>query len=138
MVPPNMNVAANSTQLLAQGAAVSGTQDHNQQTRLPTNSSEQIQAAFNSDGIIASLNALRQNNTISQSVNQVIALYEQHAFQDATQGKTNNRKCGRFNTTETVTNPPHLRWPNEGLFSATAKKRFAYDDLTISEWGAGN
>ena len=36
-----------------------------------------------------------------------------------------------------MTNPPHLRWPNEGLFSATAKKQVAYNDLTISEWGAG-
>ena len=68
VVPPNMNVAANTTQLFAQGAAVSSTQGHDQQVRLPTNSSEQIQAAFSSDGIIPSLNALRQNNTISQSV----------------------------------------------------------------------
>ena len=35
-----------------------------------------------------------------------------------------------------MTNPPHLRWPNKGLFSVTAKKR-VNDDLTISEWGPG-
>ena len=105
----NTNVAANQTQIFTQGAAVSSTQGHNQQARLPPNSYEQIQAAFNSDGVIPSLNALRQNNTISQSVNQIITSSEQQAFQDATQGKTNNRKSGRFNTTETVTNPLQLR-----------------------------
>ena len=135
--PPNLNTVANSTQLFTQGTAVNNTQDQTQHVRLSTSSAKQIQAAFNSDGGIPSLNALRQNNTISQSVNQVTTSYQQQAYQDATQGRTNSKKSRHFNTTETVTNTPHLRWPNEGLFSATAKKRVAYDDFTISEWSAG-
>ena len=77
VVPPKTNAAVNLTQLVTQGAAVSSAQGQNQQAKLPMNSSEQIQKAFNSDGVIPSLNALRQNNTISQSVNQVITLYKQ-------------------------------------------------------------
>ena len=44
------------------------------------NLTEQIQAAFISDAVILKFNALKQNNTIFQSINQVIASYEQQAL----------------------------------------------------------
>ena len=45
------------------------------------------QAQFNADGILPSLSTLRQNQDISQSVNQVLSSYENQARLEATQGK---------------------------------------------------
>ena len=56
---------------------------------------------------------------------------------EATQGKGTQRKSGRFNNTDTVTPLPHFRWPNEGLSSVTGKKKVLYDELSVSEWAAG-
>ena len=95
------------------------------------------QAQFNTDAVIPSLSALRQNQEISQSVNQVLASYENQAKMEATQGKGTQRKSGRFNNTDTVTLLPQFRWPNEGLASVTGKKRVLYDELSVSEWAAG-
>ena len=39
--------------------------------------------------------------------------------------------------TQTVTLLPQFRWPNEGLSSITGRKKVLYDDLTVSEWAAG-
>ena len=52
------------------------------------------QAQFNTDAVIPSLSALRQNHEISQSVNQVLASYESQAKMEATQGKGTQRKSG--------------------------------------------
>ena len=95
------------------------------------------QAQFSTDAVIPSLSALRQNHAISQSVNQVLASYESQAKMEATQGKGTQRKSGRFNNTDTVTPLPQFRWPNEGLSSVTGKKKVLYDQLSVSEWAAG-
>ena len=50
------------------------------------------------------------------------------------QGKVTHKKSGRFNTTDTVTAIPELRWPNEGYHGIGGLKRTLYDDLTIQEW----
>ena len=95
------------------------------------------QAQFNTDGVISSLSAFRQNHKISHSVNQVLASYESQAKMEATQGKGTQRKSGRFNNTDTVTLLPQFRWPNEGLSSVTGRKKVLYDELSVSEWAAG-
>ena len=69
-------------------------------------------------------------------VNQVLSSYENQARLEATQGKR-VKKSGRFNATDTITSSPQLRWPNEGLASVTGKKKVLYDELTVSEWAAG-
>ena len=95
-----------------------------------------MQAQFTSDGILPSLCALRQNQDISHSVNQVLASYENQAKMETTQGKATQKKSGRF-TAHAVTSLPQFRWPNEGLSSATGRKKVLYDELTVSEWEAG-
>ena len=94
------------------------------------------QTQFNADGIVPSLSTLRQSSEISQAVNQVLSSYENQARLEATQGK-GVKKSGRFNATEAITSSPQLRWPNEGLISVTGKKKVLYDELSISEWAAG-
>ena len=95
------------------------------------------QAQFNTDGVLPSLSILRQNQEISHSVNHVLASYENQAKMEATQGKGTQRKSGRFNNTDTVMLLPQFRWPNGGLSSVTGRKKVLYDNLTISEWAAG-
>ena len=38
---------------------------------------------------------------------------------------------------KTCTVPPELRWPNEGLLVVLVKRRLTYDDMSISQWRAG-
>ena len=94
------------------------------------------QTQFNVDGIVPSLSTLRQSSEISEAVNQVLSSYENQARLEATQGK-GVKKSGRFNATEAITSSPQLRWPNEGLISVTGKKKVLYDELSVSEWAAG-
>ena len=54
-----------------------------------------------------------------------------------TKARDQRKKSGRFITTDAVTGPPQFTWPNEGLFSVTGKKKVLYNDLTVSEWAAG-
>ena len=83
--------------------------------------------------VLPGLDALRQNPTISQAVNGILASYEDRSQAEATEGK-NSRKSGRFNTTDTVTAIPERRWANEGYHG---RRKVAFDDLTLPEWAAG-
>ena len=75
---------------------------------------------FNSDGILPSISGLRQNTSVSQMVAKVMATYENQAKQEAAIGKNNPvKKSGRFNTTDTITSVPELRWSNEGYHGMT-------------------
>ena len=70
---------------------------------------------FALDGILPSINTLRQNPSVSQSVAEVMATYENQAKQEATLGKgPQTKKSGHFSTTDTITSVSELRWPNEG------------------------
>ena len=95
------------------------------------------QAQFSTDGVLPSLSILRQNQEISHSVNHVLASYENQAKMEVTQGKGTQRKSGRFNNTDTVTLVPQFKWPNEGLSSVIGRKKVLYDNVTVSEWAAG-
>ena len=105
---------------------------------LPSGPQHQNQGqASSTDDIIPSINTLRQNPSISQSVAQVLVSYEAQIKQDVAQGKPSTRKSGRYNTTETVASAPESRWPNKGYYGTQGKKRSTYDDLTLSEWAVG-
>ena len=69
--------------------------------------------------------------TISQSVSHILSSLEAGSRAEATQGKATHKKSGRFNTTDTITAAPELRWPNEGFHGIGGRKRTLYDDLTI-------
>ena len=43
----------------------------------------------------------------------------------------------RYNTTDTITSIPELRWPNEGYHNTSGRKRIVYDDLSLPEWAVG-
>ena len=74
---------------------------------------------FSYDGVMPDINVLCQNPQIFQ-------------------GKTAPvKKSGRFNTTDTVTAAPELRWPNERFLGVSGKKGIPYDDLSLSDLAVG-
>ena len=91
------------------------------------------------DAVVLGVDVLRSIPSISSVVTQLLASYDQQAVQDALPGKgqVNRLKSGRYNTTDTTLASPHLRWPNEGLVSASHAKRPTYDELNFVEWVAG-
>ena len=71
---------------------------------------------FTDEGVMPDINVLRQNPRFSQTVSQILSAYDSQARQDSLLEKpTHVKKSGRFNTTDTVTAVPELRWPNEGF-----------------------
>ena len=61
------------------------------------------------DAVLPNLEALRKNDTVADSVNQLLALYEQKGRQEVIQGKgSSTKKSGRYSTVEMVTAPPSL------------------------------
>ena len=67
------------------------------------------------DAVMPSLQVLRGNPGISESVNGLLASYEGRVHSQLTQGKQNSvKRSGRYNSHDSVTAAPHLRWPNEG------------------------
>ena len=89
------------------------------------------------DAVVPDVNAIRNNPTISQSVSHILSSLEATSRAEVLQGKVTHKKSGRFNTTDTVTAIPELRWPNEGYHGIGGRKRTLYDDLTIQEWAVG-
>ena len=90
------------------------------------------------DAVIPSLEAIRKSEDIIQSVARILNHYEESAKQQTFQGEGHSgKKSGRFNTTETCTAPPKLRWPNEGFFGGANRKRLSYDDMSMPQWVAG-
>ena len=127
MLPLQVNVSSGPhTQACQARAAVS------------QSAGEHQQSVFNTDGVLPSINSLRQNPNISQSVAQIMATYEAQAKQEAAIGKNQHvRKSRCYNTTDTITSIPELRWPNEGYHNTSGKKRIVYDDLSLPEWAVG-
>ena len=90
------------------------------------------------DAIVPNLDIMRRMPSVTDSVNNILAAYEQRGRQEVMQGKgTSVKKSGRYNTVEIVNVPPHLRWPNEGYHGSSSKKRIAYDDLSFPQWVSG-
>ena len=77
----------------------------------------QATASLHVHGIITGINVLRQNQSISQSVAQVLSSYEAQVKQEASEGKPPTKKSGRYNTTETVV-PVHINTIEEHLYVA--------------------
>ena len=66
------------------------------------------------DAVIPNLQSLRMNPTVSDAVNGLLASYDGQAQQELSQGKPQSAKrSGHFNTHDTISTHPHLRWPNE-------------------------
>ena len=82
---------------------------------------------------------LRSIPSISSEVTQLLASYNHHSAQDALPPKDNSarRKSGRYNTTDTILVGPQLRWPNEGLVTASHTKKTTYEDLVLAQWVEG-
>ena len=74
---------------------------------------------INRDAVVSGVDVLRSIPSISSTVTQLLASYDQQAVQDALPGKGNidRRKSRRYNTTDTTLVGPQLRWPNEDLIS---------------------
>ena len=85
------------------------------------------------------MDALRSIPSISTAVSQLLANYEQQSDRDILQGKNTviRKKSGRYNTTDTTSMCPQLRWPNEGLVSTSHLKKPAYGDLSLAQWAPG-
>ena len=67
-----------------------------------------------------------------------MATYENQAKQGAAIGKGHQvKKSGHFNTTDTITSVPKLRWPNEGYHGVNGRKRIVYDDISLHELAVG-
>ena len=90
------------------------------------------------DAIIPNLDVMRRIPSVTDSVNNIIAAYEQRGHQEAMQGKgTSTKKSGRYNTVDIVNVPPQMRWPNEGYHGSNGRKRITYDDLSFPQWVSG-
>ena len=84
------------------------------------------------------MQSLRTNPTISDAVSGLLASYDGRAHQELSQGKQQSaKKSGRFNTHDTISTHPHLRWPNEGFHASNGKKCLTYDELSLPQWVAG-
>ena len=70
------------------------------------------------DTLMPSLQVLRGNPGISESVNILLASYEGRVHSQLTQGKQNRLKGLAA---------PHLHWSNEGYHVLNGKKRVLYD-----------
>ena len=86
------------------------------------------------DAVIPSLQVLRSNPGISESVNNLLASYEGQIHSQLAQGKQNMTKMSGH---DSVTAAPHLFWPNEDYHMSDGKKRVLYDDLSLPQWIAG-
>ena len=90
------------------------------------------------DAIVPSVETVRSIPSISSAVSKLLAQYEEQTHQDVVQGKDCMRKkSGRYNTTDTCTVKPELRWPNEGYVSTGATKKPSCDELSLAQWASG-
>ena len=90
------------------------------------------------EAIMPSVTTVRNIPSISSAVSRLLAQYEDQTRQEVIPGKDpHRRKSGRYNTTETTTVKPDLRWPNEGYVATSQNRKPAYDDLTIAQWASG-
>ena len=137
--PQRLDPTSISTSNHIPGGSLPGPGNHNAHSHLTVGQTVTIQhSQFASDGILPSINTLRQNPSVSQSVAEVMATYENQAKQEAALGKGHQtKKSGRFNTTDTITSEPKLRWPNEGYHGVNGRKRIVYNDLSLPEWAVG-
>ena len=79
----------------------------------------------NHDNIIPSIDALRGNPTVSDTVAKVLASCDTQTRTHVLQGKqptlSTSRRSGRYNLTDTCNVSPQYRWPNEGYQGSAGK-----------------
>ena len=73
---------------------------------------------------------------MSEAVSSILASYDSHNRLESSQGKP-HRRSGCYNTHDTVSVAPEVRWPNEGFHGSNSKKRLLYDDLSMPQWVGG-
>ena len=88
-------------------------------------------------GTTATLDTLRSNPIIQQSVEERIAVLESKMKAELQQGIYHRRKSGRYNVSETSHAIPHLRWPNVACVIGTARKRTMFDELSLGQFVIG-
>ena len=84
-----------------------------------------VHNTINRDAVTPGVDVLRSIPRISSAVTHLLASYDQQAVQDALAGRdyVTRQKSVRCNTTDTTLVGPQLRWPNEGLVSASHAKK---------------
>ena len=81
---------------------------------------------------------MRHIPRISLAISKLLAQYEDQAHYNILPGKDAQRcKSGRYDTTETTTVRPELRWPNEGYVATSQTRKRAYDDLSVTQLASG-
>ena len=81
---------------------------------------------------------LRKMPHVSDSVSEIMAMYEAQARTLASQGKPATSRCSHhYNTVDAIISEPEKRWPNEGFHGGQGKKPLTYDELTLPQWVAG-
>ena len=127
-----------TAQQFTQGHATRGNQGHSHDTdQLPRPQAQTTYPMDRRDAVVPNLQTLRNNPTLSEAVNNLLASYEGRMHSELSQGKPQTKKSGRYNLHDTVSSAPHLRWPNEGFHATNGKKRVAYDDLSLPQWISG-
>ena len=65
--------------------------------------------AYQRDAVLPDLNVLRHIPTVADTVNDIMASYENQARAQTSQGKNTSHKSGRYNATDIITAPPEFR-----------------------------
>ena len=87
------------------------------------------------DRVVPTLESIRGMPTISDTVSNLLASYEDQAMASI-QGRQ-HWKSGRYNSNNMALTAPEFCWPNEGCHGQTGKKKTVYDDLTLNRWITG-
>ena len=88
------------------------------------------------DSVLPNLETIRRLPNVSEAVSNILASYDGQNKQKSAQGKPLCRS-GRYNSYDTVSVPPEVRWPNEGFHGSNGKKRLLCGDLSMPQWVAG-
>ena len=125
---------------------IRGLQQGDQRPRDAVAAASQVQDPFRAhfdkrNAVMPNLQALRSNATMSDEVNNLfMRAYEGRVHSDIQQGKQQpTKRSGRYNTHDTISRQPHLRWPNEGFHVSNGKKRLHMTNcLSPSGWQANS
>ena len=100
-----------TAQQFTQGHATRGNQGHSHDTdQLPRPQAQTTYPTDRRDAVVPNLQTLRNNPTLSEAVNNLLASYEGRMHSELSQGKPQTKKSGRYNLHDTVSSAPHLRF----------------------------
>ena len=91
-------------------------------------------AVLQHEGVVPSLENLRRLPNVSQAVTNASVAYKDRA-KSSLLGE--QRRSGRYNTTDIALNPPEILWSNEGYHSSAGEKGVPYDELSMAQWFTG-